>query len=71
MFTLSFQLKQTAAVKISLCNLYGSTLECIMEEPLQAGHHQIEKKLSAYSPGVYFLRLQAGEEVVVQKVIRY
>lgn len=71
MFTLSFQLKQTAAVKISLCNLYGSTLEWIMEEPLQAGHHQIEKNLSAYSPGVYFLRLQAGEEVVVQKVIRY
>lgn len=70
-FTVSFQLKQTVAVKISLCNMYGNTLEWIMDEPLHAGHHQIERNVSAYPPGIYFLRMQAGEEVIVQKVIRH
>jgi len=55
------------------CDLYsisGRKIRIIMEEEKLPGEHEIEVDVSDLLPGVYFIRVQAGADVSVSKIVK-
>ncbi len=55
-----------------ICDLYsisGRKIRIIMEEEKLPGEHEIEVDVSDLPAGVYFVRLQAGGQIVTKKLI--
>jgi hypothetical protein len=68
--TIEFHLQTPGMVSAALYNHLGQKQAVLFEKQLPAGAHVIPCNAGNQRPGIYLLRLQAGEEVVVQKVIR-
>ncbi|MEZ4888193.1 MAG: S8 family serine peptidase [Chitinophagales bacterium] len=68
---LSYELKQTKQVRISLFTIEGQRIEVLKNEIQKAGSHQLDWSLSNELPaGTYLLQLQIGEQVVTKKVLK-
>jgi predicted outer membrane repeat protein len=68
--TIEFHLQTPGMVSVALYNHLGQKQAVLFEKQLPAGEHLIPCSAGDLRPGIYLLLLQAGEEVVVQKVIR-
>ncbi len=72
--TVSFTLSQRSHVELSVYNINGQLINIICSKEMTKGEHEIRWPVTNSSeerlcPGIYFLRLDAGNEVETRKVI--
>ncbi len=67
---ISFNLQSKEKVTIQLYNIAGQQLESLVNETLTPGQHSIHGNLSYLPEGIYFLRLQMGNQVVTRKLVK-
>ncbi len=68
--TINYQLEKSAVVNINLIDLQGKQ-HMVLHKETNAMRIQTESlNISHLPPGVYFLRLQAGNDVVTKKVVK-
>jgi S-formylglutathione hydrolase FrmB len=68
--TIRFELSKAGFTGLSLWNQYGQHMESLIQEKLSAGIHSRIFDASLLPPGIYFLRLQAGDRNVVKKIVK-
>ncbi len=64
----NFNLNNSKNVKISLFNNLGMEVMKITESYMNAGNHNINLNLAEFENGIYFIRVQAGEKILTEKV---
>ena len=74
--TLAFALDQAMNVRLTIHDVAGRLVRSILEAELSPGRHQHKWNGRDaggvdVSPGTYFVRLQAGEQVAVERVTRF
>ena len=72
--TISFSLEETQDVKLEVYNLKGQKVKSLVNETFRSDSYNIiwsgdDNSGSKVSSGVYFIRLQVGDEIVNDKVI--
>jgi len=67
--TIRFTLPQPEAVRITLYDILGREAKRIELNSQEAGEHSIPLHASELASGVYFLRLEAGDQAVMQKIL--
>jgi hypothetical protein len=67
---IEYYLNEFCHVQINLYNQNGQKLKAFNEGKKFEGYHEIEFDGSELPPGIYFIRLQAGEQVVVKKAVK-
>jgi hypothetical protein len=65
---LSFKLKEWQQVKISLFDLSGREVGILADENMPAGEHLVKISRNDLSPGVYFVRIDAGDKENIVKL---
>jgi len=68
--TINYQLKKSAVVNINLIDLQGKQHMALNKEANAMGIQTESMNISHLPPGVYFLRLQSGNDVVTKKVVK-
>jgi len=67
---INFSLPYASNVSVRIYNLFGQEIATIVEEYLTEGEHRVEWRPEKYlPPGVYFARIQACNEIMIQKII--
>ena len=69
--TISYELKQSSAVKLDLYDVTGQKVMEIRNEYQYAGQHEVEFSPTSLSSGVYFLKLDTGSSVSVSSMVFY
>ncbi len=67
--TFAFNLPQDGKVTLAVYNMVGQKVDELVNEKLKAGHYTRVWNAERLPSGVYFARLQTGNQVRVQKVI--
>lgn len=72
--TITFSLPRTEHVTVDIYNIRGQKVRTLMDSPLSAGEHTIEWNStddggSRVASGIYFCRLQAGENIISKKMV--
>ncbi|MBN2017236.1 MAG: T9SS type A sorting domain-containing protein [Candidatus Cloacimonetes bacterium] len=67
--TISYSLKQATSVSLEIYNLKGQLIELLLDENIKAGDHTHEWNCQNVQAGVYFLKMKAGNEESVKKLI--
>jgi len=68
--SIDFKLESESDVIIEICNVSGKRIKAISGQSIASGSQHFELKMQDLPPGIYFLRLQAGNEVVTKKVVK-
>jgi hypothetical protein len=68
--TLAFDLKETALVNISLLSVDGKEVKSLVAESMTAGSFNQAFGVSELSTGIYLVRIQVGNAVSINKVIK-
>ena len=68
--TLTFALPQPGPVRVEAFDLLGRRVAMLLDRPLPAGEHRVRFDASDQPPGIYLLRITAGETVHTQRVVR-
>lgn len=68
-FTLSFTAKESVKVKASLFDLAGKEVMPLLDRSFSAGHQNHQFDLHELTSGCYFLKMMAGDNLIVQKLI--
>lgn len=68
-FLVKFNLNSDTHIKFSIVNLQGKVLE-EFEQNLPSGINSINLNLNYLSTGTYIYRIQAGDEVISNKIIK-
>ena len=66
---ISYRLATTASVKLDIYDLTGRLVERLVEYPQSAGSYSVRWNAAGYSSGIYFYRLQIGEESVTKRML--
>ncbi len=62
--TVSFGLRRTAKVKLTLLDRFGSTVRTILDhKPMEEGHHVIPFGTGDLAPGMYILRIHTDDRI--------
>jgi hypothetical protein len=69
--TIEFELKAKTQATLQVYNHMGQQVAELLNESKAPGNHQLTWNAAHLPPGLYFLRLQAGNEVRTGKVIKY
>lgn len=67
--TIRFELPQSAAVRLSVCDMLGREIALLVEGRREAGFYEVVFDASDLSSGMYLCRLQAGEFVQTRKML--
>ncbi len=67
---IEYQLKEPAIVDISVLDLYGQQLAIITMEKQQPTKYRRNHDVSKLPAGIYFCRVQIGNETVTKKIIK-
>jgi ligand-binding sensor domain-containing protein len=67
--TIQFNLTTSSFVKLSVFDLHGSEVTTLLNEQLKSGIHEVKWDATAYSSGVYYYKLFAGDKVETKKMI--
>ena len=67
--TIRYSLPSTANVKLAIYDLLGREIATLVNEEQSAGWKEVEWNASAFSSGIYFYRLTAGNYVGVKKLM--
>ncbi len=68
--SIEFNLPQTSLVSIQIFNAMGAKVADLHHGQLPAGQQQITWYTGHLPKGMYFFRVQAGEEAITQKIIK-
>ncbi|MBE9491946.1 MAG: T9SS type A sorting domain-containing protein [Bacteroidetes bacterium] len=68
--SLEFELTESTFVSIELFNAVGSQLMVIENASFTMGRHNISHDIGALPEGIYFCRLQIGNEIYTRKIIK-
>lgn len=68
--TISYELKEPSKVRIDVFSLSGAHIETIGNEQEYSGSQQLQLNVSAYAPGVYLVRLHAGNLYSTGQVVK-
>lgn len=68
--SISYQSKEAGTALISIFNNTGQLMEMLGRDHLQAGEYRLVRNISGYKPGVYFFRVQIGNEMVTKKIVK-
>ncbi len=68
--TINYNLKEKVKVLLSIHTIQGQQLQLLVNEIMAAGSHQASFNGSRLSSGIYFYRLQIGNDVKVGKLIK-
>ncbi len=63
------QIPETQAVRVAVYNVLGQRVATLMEGEQAAGDHVIVWEAKGVPAGVYFLRMTAGKETSIQKIL--
>ncbi len=71
---INFAVGNDVHTKLEVYNIRGQLVKTLVHEPLQKGHHSVlwngvNNNSSQVGSGVYFYRLQAGEEIINRKMM--
>jgi hypothetical protein len=66
---IQYSLKETAPVSMVVFNLKGQLIEILLEGNIQAGDYTVEWECQNVPSGIYFLKMKAGNEESVRKMI--
>jgi C-terminal processing protease CtpA/Prc len=66
---IGYQLSALSDVELSIYNILGQKVVTLVDEKQKAGYHQVVWEASAYSSGVYYYVLKAGDFRDVKKMI--
>jgi hypothetical protein len=67
--SISFDLPERTFIRLSLYDLLGHEIACLVSSELPAGHHQIQWDAAGVASGVYLYRLQGGGWISTKKLI--
>lgn len=67
--TIRFELPTESRVRLSVLNMLGQEVALLIDEPRNAGAHEVSFDASALPSGVYFSVLQTGAEKRVQRIL--
>jgi|WetSurMetagenome_2_1015567.scaffolds.fasta_scaffold54778_2 hypothetical protein len=67
--TISYSLPQTEPVKLSIYNLLGQKVATLLDAPQTAGEHTLIWNASPFPSGIYFARLEIGNQAQTIKVV--
>ena len=56
-------------VKVEIVNMQGRQIETLIDRQLMDGYHHVTWNASSHASGVYFVRLNTGGEISVQKIL--
>ena len=66
---ISWQLQVSSSVRLAVYTLTGQRVAILVDKKQPAGSHSIEFDASHFSSGVYFYRLEAGDNIETRKMI--
>jgi len=67
--TISWQMPEEGEVEVSIFNIKGQKVKTLCNQRLASGQHQIVWDGKEYGSGVYFVRLQAGNQTLMRKIL--
>ena len=67
--SLDLNLDVNSHVNASVYNINGQLVDVILDKDMQAGDHNLTWNAQSFSSGLYFIRLQAGDNVAIQKLV--
>ncbi|MBN2031530.1 T9SS type A sorting domain-containing protein [bacterium] len=67
--TIRFQLSQKSPVRLSIFNILGEEIETLIDDVMDQGVHDIVWNAEGYPSGIYFSRLQTGEDIETVKML--
>lgn len=68
--TIEFELAESGTAKIKIYNQFGQLIEEVVQEEGQMGKNKFIWQVNGLPPGIYFIRLQAGNEITTKKMIK-
>jgi hypothetical protein len=68
--TVTFALKETSPVSISLVSMQGQTVKNFTTESMNAGNFRHSYDVNDLAAGLYFVKVQIGDNYVVSKVVK-
>jgi hypothetical protein len=66
--TIRFNLAQSSAVSVELFNSAGKLVKELSNSLMQAGTHEIMLDANDLNTGVYFIKIEKGDQVVTRKI---
>jgi len=66
---IQFSIPSEMDVKVDIVNMQGRHIKTLIDNHLMDGYHYISWDASDHASGVYFVRLNAGGEISVQKIL--
>ena len=66
---IAYSITKTNFVRLSVYNILGKEVASLVNKEEAAGQHEVEFNASKFSSGVYFYRLQAGNNIQIRKMI--
>lgn len=67
--TINYQLPANSFVTLKVYDLIGREIATLVNEVRQAGYHSVPFNASSLSSGLYFYRIQAGNNMAVKKML--
>lgn len=67
--TIRYSLPEAASVRLDIYNILGQRISTLVNEEQKAGNYQVRFQTPGLSSGVYLYRLQAGNHVMVRKML--
>lgn len=67
---ISFNLTKTTSVTAGIFALSGALVKELTNETMNAGNHTLPADLSALEAGIYLVKVQAGTQWSVQRIVK-
>ncbi len=68
--SVTMNLKDPSHVQMELVDVLGREVKQIFSREMSNGSHKYDLDLSSFNTGVYFLRIQVGEDMLMKKVVK-
>jgi hypothetical protein len=66
---IKFTLLKSEEVTLAVYNILGQVVKLLVNQNMDAGHHEVEFNAQELSSGIYYYRIEAGEFQDVKKMV--
>lgn len=66
---ISYSLAVSTKVNLSVYNQIGQEVNCFIKEIQKEGNYLIDADISKLFPGIYFIRMNAGKDIITKKLL--
>ena len=67
--TLGLALNEDGMVSMSVFNIRGQVVEVLVDHNMKAGYHNVVWNADGISSGMYFVRVETGSNMAIQKLM--